>query len=288
MAPEQVRAQAEEIGPAADIYALGAMLFEMLTSRPPFVGKTPMEILWQVISVEPLSPRQFLPAIPRDLDTICVKCLEKDPRKRYVTALELAEDLQRFRRGDPIVARPLGPVERLIRWSRRQPALAAASALAGIALLATVVVSLVFAANKNADAHHLNQLNANLVDREKETATALEEKRAELDARQKAEQARIAEEKQRRRFNRMSTILALDRGVNFCEQGDVRHGLMWLVRALEIEPDDAPDLDFAIRFNLAAWRPSLGELLGRLDHPGTVHAAQLAPGARAGDRQSNR
>src|SRR5919112_1820300 len=108
MAPEQVRAHAEDIGPAADIYALGAMLFEMLTSRPPFVGTTPMAILLQVISAEPLSPRQFLPVIPRDLNTICLKCLEKEPARRYASAAALAADLGRWLRKEPIRARPAG------------------------------------------------------------------------------------------------------------------------------------------------------------------------------------
>lgn len=141
MAPEQVRARSEEIGPAADTYALGAMLYEMLTSRPPFVGKTPMEILLQVISVEPVSPRRLVPAIPRDLETICMKCLEKDPRKRYASALNLAEDLQRFRRGEPILARPVGPIARAARWCRRKPAVAGLWAAVVTLLLGAVAVA---------------------------------------------------------------------------------------------------------------------------------------------------
>lgn len=135
MAPEQAHARLEEIGPAADIYALGALLYEMLTSRPPFVGKTPLEVLMQVIAADPLAPRQLLPAIPRDLDTICMKCLEKEPRRRYASAAHLADDLARFLAGEPILARPLGPITRAARWCRRKPGVAAVWGLAASLLL---------------------------------------------------------------------------------------------------------------------------------------------------------
>ncbi len=143
MAPEQARPRLGTAGPAADIYALGAILYEMLTGRPPFEGETPSETIVQVIHDEPLSPARLRPGLPRDIVTICLKCLEKSPRRRYATALELAEDLRRFQAGEPIRARPVGPVERCYRWCRRRPVVAGLltlCALLGLSFVITVVV----------------------------------------------------------------------------------------------------------------------------------------------------
>jgi serine/threonine protein kinase/WD40 repeat protein len=143
MAPELARPRAGRTGPATDIYALGAILYEMLTGRPPFEGETPSETIVQVIHDEPLSPKRLRPGLPRDLVTICLKCLEKQPHRRYATALDLAEDLRRFQACEPIQARPVGLVERSYRWCRRRPlvaALLALCALLGFAFVVTVVV----------------------------------------------------------------------------------------------------------------------------------------------------
>src|SRR5262249_50844232 len=99
MAPEQVRGQSKQVGPAADGYALGAMLYELLTDRPPFQGQETLEILMQVAHDEPVSPRRLKQSVPRDLETICLKCLAKDPARRYASAEELAEDLRRYLAG---------------------------------------------------------------------------------------------------------------------------------------------------------------------------------------------
>src|SRR5262249_2354976 len=133
MAPEQAEGRAQAVGPAADIYSLGAVLYEMLTGGPPFRGASVIETLDQVRSVEPVPPRRVQPHLPIDLETVCLKCLEKDPRKRYGSARELAEELGRFLEHRPIRARRLGPFARGARWCRRNPALSAAS---GLALLA--------------------------------------------------------------------------------------------------------------------------------------------------------
>jgi serine/threonine protein kinase len=130
MAPEQVRGM--KLTTAVDVYALGAILYELLASRPPFRGESVMDTLQAVLNDEPIPPRVRRAGVPFDLETICLKCLSKDPSQRYGSAEALADDLARFRAGEPILARPVGAVERLRKWARRRPAVAA--------LLAAVVL----------------------------------------------------------------------------------------------------------------------------------------------------
>jgi serine/threonine-protein kinase len=145
MAPEQARGRNKEIGPATDVYALGAILYECLTGRPPFKTASPLDTLMQVIAEAPVPPRQLNPKTPRDLETVCLKCLHKDPQRRYPTAGALAGDLRNFLDGRPIVARPVSRAERAWRWCRRNPAVAAlAGTLAAVLIAGLATVTLLY------------------------------------------------------------------------------------------------------------------------------------------------
>src|SRR5262249_41417322 len=135
MAPEQAGGGQAGVGPAADVYALGSILYELLTGRCPFLGDTPLEVLQQARADDPLPPRRLRPGVPRDLETICLKCLHKEPKKRYSSALALADDLRRFLDGEPISARRASPWERAVKWGRRRPTAAALVAVSAAAVL---------------------------------------------------------------------------------------------------------------------------------------------------------
>ena len=132
MSPEQAAGKTQLVGPLTDIYSLGAILYALLTGRAPFVGESQSDTILQVIQREPVSPRSLNPSVSRDLETICLKCLEKEPERRYSTAALLADDLQRFCTGRPVLARPLGSLERLFKLANRHPVATIGLGLMGV------------------------------------------------------------------------------------------------------------------------------------------------------------
>ncbi len=140
MAPEQAVGDAQSIGPQTDVYSLGAILYELLTGRPPFLGATVLDTLSLIRSQEPVPPRQLQPQLPRDLETICLHCLNKSPSNRYASASALADDLRRYFAKTPIHARRSTSAERIARWCRRNPAVAALTGAVALLLITAMVI----------------------------------------------------------------------------------------------------------------------------------------------------
>jgi eukaryotic-like serine/threonine-protein kinase len=224
MAPEQAEGKTREVGPAADIYALGAILYELLTGRPPFRGATVLDTIQQVKADEPVPPSQLVPGLHRDAETIALKCLQKDPSRRYSTAGAVADDLDRFLRGDPIAARPIGPWERGGRWCRRYPAVAGLLFAVSASLLLGSLGSLGFALQANSQ-------------------------------RRLAERARENEASQRRVAQRQLVELSASSGLAASRQRDEDRALLWFVRAAEFARD-APEQEDLNRTRVANWMGS--------------------------------
>ena len=160
MSPEQASGKRDLVGPASDIYSLGAILYACLTGRAPFVADSPVDTLLQVMKNDPVSPRDLNPSVPKDLETICLKCLTKEPHKRYGTAQEFAHDLNRFLEGRPVVARPVSRASKAIRWAHRNPVVALLLVLCTVFLVTGTAISARFAieAERRAEAERQAKL----------------------------------------------------------------------------------------------------------------------------------
>jgi serine/threonine protein kinase len=196
LSPEQAEGKTREIGPATDIYALGAILYEMLTGRPPFQGESTLDILEQVRMHDPVPPSRLQRKVPRDLETICLKCLAKQPGKRYASAANLADDLRRFLAGQPILARPAPPWERGIKWAKRKPALAALLVVSGAALVSLLAGWIAFTAELHSERDLADQQRQRAEEQEQLAQQNL--KKAE-DGWRYAERQRDEAEEQRKR-----------------------------------------------------------------------------------------
>ena len=237
MAPEQARLEDEVKGPATDVYALGAILYELLAGRPPFPDDSPLKTLYRVVHDQPTPLSLHVPRLPRDLTTICSKCMEKDPRRRYASASAVAEDLRRYLAFEPILARPIGTVGRLRRWVRRRPSFAILlfTTIAGSLTLFVIIVCLWRdAARARGRAEDLAASEASaraIASRERDDAT-----RARMDS------------------DRLAAELLLDESLAACARGELEAGLNGLdVARRQSEAAGLEDIEHACRVNIACW-----------------------------------
>jgi WD40 repeat protein/serine/threonine protein kinase len=292
MAPEQAQGRGHEIGPATDVYALGAILYELLTGRPPFQGVMPLDIQLRVICEEPLPLRRLQPALARDLETICLKCLEKEPHRRYPSAAALADDLARFLAGQPIVARPISRRERLWKWARRQPVVA--GLLAAVALVTVLGVAGITWQWRNAAAgwahaddqrEHAEAAEADAVaraaaerDAHQATRRAEAQARASADAEASARRA-VAAEKERVEWGLYGSRMALAiHGWQDCEPRVVR-------QYLDTSPQRFRHWEYAYLHRLRGSNQQTWKI-GNAVSP--IHSVAIAPdGSRVAIAQAN-
>jgi WD40 repeat protein/tetratricopeptide (TPR) repeat protein len=274
-APEQARAAPGAATTAADVYGLGAILYELLTGRPPFRGPNDVETLLLVLTSEPEPPRRIEPRLSRDLETICLKCLEKEPARRYRSAAALADDLENWLAGRPIAARPAGKLERAWRACRRNPVLTAAAAavvVTAAAAFGLITASRDRALDARAAAERLAEEKDDLARRN--AGIAAEKTELALTNARLAERERELRSQVQREFANSS----VKQGQHFLERGDVRQGALYLAQGVNLAHQArAADLEQAGRTQLALWRPRFRPMQTLLPHPDEVLAVAFSP-----------
>ncbi|MBV09068.1 MAG: hypothetical protein CMN21_07605 [Rubinisphaera sp.] len=240
MPPEQAAGRIDDVQEAADVYSLGAVLYATLTGRPPFQADNPLDTLMQVLDREPVTPRSLNPKVPLDLETICLKCLEKDRHRRYQSAHHLCAELQRFLNGEPILARPISRTARLGRWFQRNPVIGLLLTAIAISLVAGTTISTWFAIQSHHAAIAERDARKDAEEKQQLAERLVIEKTALADA------ERIANE----RINRINTRLTVEKSLLQMEQGKVTEGLHSLTDALDTADDDLQNI---VRSNLALW-----------------------------------
>jgi predicted Ser/Thr protein kinase len=270
MAPEQAAA-APVLTTAVDVYGLGAILYELLTGRPPFRADTPLDTILQARTQDPPRPRSLNPRADRDLETICLKCLEREPARRYGSAEALADDLERWLAGEPIRARRAPAWERAAKWARRRPAPAALAAVAAL-LFVTALAAALWGWWQSA----LAQQAAN------DKADAEARARKAADDKAAAEKERADEAARSARY--IDAHLTLERGTNRLEKGEVGPGLLWLVRAREVAPEGADELNRSLGLLLGGWGRRAASLAAFIPHDERVRVIAFSPTASSSRR----
>jgi len=251
MAPERFQGVSDVRG---DVYGLGVTLYEMLTLRPAFDDADRARLVQRVTNENPLRPRQIDPHVPRDLETIVLKAMAKEPADRYPSAAAMAEDLLRYVEDRPIRARRASLAERAWQWRRRNPVLAAVGGLAVAALLASVVLSLALAYQQWQQAVAAKDAAAAIAKKQEETLAALN------------------------KFERLSADLEVDKTLSTCDKGALKNGMLRLADCLDLATRAGPpDLEQGIRANLAAWRRELRPLRMAVAHSDMVAAVAFSP-----------
>jgi WD40 repeat protein/tRNA A-37 threonylcarbamoyl transferase component Bud32 len=260
MSPEQAAGRLDRLGPASDVYSLGATLYHLLTGKPPFAGQDNGAVLRRVRSGEFPRPQAASRAVPAALEAVCLKAMALRPEDRYPTPRALADDIEHWLADERVSAHAEGLGQRLGRAARRHRAWVQVGAAA---LVLVSVISLVAWARVEAARRRANRSAHN------EAIAAAQAKEQAAEAKKQLRETRI-----------VSALALLDRGVSFCEQGRLPQGVRWLARALQVAPEDADEIQHAIRINLSDWSQAVHPVRGRFEGPGMGSAVAFRPDGR--------